>query len=238
MSNYYLGPDGNLYAKDELRHYGVKGMKWGVRRYQNPDGTLTAAGRKRARQEYKTDNTTAFELGKNATISGHSAAKSMQRTIRLENKLDKQYARDPEGVKRRTKSLNDKWTASAKTTEELTKYYQEQKAKAEAHYKSLVDKYGQEAVSSIKHKDIKMPKGEHSPDSFKTMNERTNQWTDYLRTAGMTLTSAGFSALLGCPVSMVWYPRSTRSKASISEEIAYNANLSDVKKKRKALRDQ
>lgn len=32
---------------NELMHYGVKGMKWGVRRFQNEDGSLTSAGKKR-----------------------------------------------------------------------------------------------------------------------------------------------------------------------------------------------
>lgn len=41
MSEYILTSNGELY------HWGIKGMKWGQRRYQNKDGSLTAAGRKR-----------------------------------------------------------------------------------------------------------------------------------------------------------------------------------------------
>lgn len=38
---------------NELTHYGIKGQKWGIRRYQNKDGTLTPAGKKKVSKEYK-----------------------------------------------------------------------------------------------------------------------------------------------------------------------------------------
>ena len=51
MSTYY-------YYGDTLYHHGIKGQKWGIRKYQNEDGSLTAAGREHygygeARKTYK-----------------------------------------------------------------------------------------------------------------------------------------------------------------------------------------
>ena len=36
----------SMYSPNELYHFGVKGMRWGIRRYQNKDGSLTSAGQR------------------------------------------------------------------------------------------------------------------------------------------------------------------------------------------------
>ena len=58
---------------DELYHHGIKGMRWGVRRFQNKDGSLTPAGKKRYDEEPKQKTTHRQRLEEKYRSSGMSA---------------------------------------------------------------------------------------------------------------------------------------------------------------------
>lgn len=71
---------------DELKHYGIKGMKWGVRRFQNSDGSLTADGKKRYSGDNLKDIQKQVNQGKNV-VDGVKKTKAKAAEKRTEKKI-------------------------------------------------------------------------------------------------------------------------------------------------------
>ena len=78
--------DETIHQEEFLEHYGIKGQKWGVRRYQNPDGTYTQLGLEREREKYESTGTDALKARKKADRSASKAEKAI---ARVQKKLDK-----------------------------------------------------------------------------------------------------------------------------------------------------
>lgn len=74
-------------SNEILYHHGVKGMKWGVRHYQNKDGSLTTAGRKHNEVSNSKEKSNRKEAVKNRrTLSDDDLKKRIERL-----KLEKEF---------------------------------------------------------------------------------------------------------------------------------------------------
>lgn len=111
----------DTHRHDEMYHYGIKGMRWGVRRYQNEDGSLTSRGVKRyaeagyAQDSYNRNKTRAGKAYDKVTgahkyagrimydISSDAANKRRAEKYAAEQKAAKEARNTPEARKARIK---------------------------------------------------------------------------------------------------------------------------------------
>lgn len=121
-----------------LTHYGIKGQKWGIRRYQNPDGSLTSAGRKRYSDSGGIRG--AVSKVKNAVTrrgsSSKAAAKKKQEEKEEKEKETLEQKKDRVLKSRSAKELYE--NADLFTTQELQSAYN--RLSLERNISSLVPK--------------------------------------------------------------------------------------------------
>lgn len=108
--------------KNELQHWGIKGMKWGKRRYQNSDGSLTEAGKKRYNKEadeqgydrYSGQGARYKEVGKGKDKRNEVLRADVDKYVREDMSNAKQTAELGSNLARQSKAMLDKYGGNEK----------------------------------------------------------------------------------------------------------------------------
>lgn len=157
---------------NELQHHGIKGMKWGVRRYQNADGTYTSAGRKRRKKDYMAEARTMSDNDlkranerlnlekqyRELALKNTTSASVSEVLNKISSKSDKitSYTKERYGKKSKEKKAAGKVVAGTKSITKLSKKAEELEVKKkikDANLDSLSDQELRTKVNRLRMED-------------------------------------------------------------------------------------
>ena len=159
MSEYY-------FSKDELYHHGIKGQKWGIRRWQNEDGSLTAAGKQhygygvlgsyRLRNAEKTANSDQYRRARKDAKAAYKKAinASYDRESKFETEVEKKYKRGQKLSEKDFKKEQDYYDKESLKRQKAKLAYKQAKRQATADYNKRERLSAEKAIKNTSYKKI------------------------------------------------------------------------------------
>ena len=183
---------------NELYHYGVKGMRWGVVRARQKTGSSRNLTKSQIKREFKDDKKKAFENGREGTALGRAMVYGSKKLIKLEKKIDKAYEKDPNGAKESTQKKVHKWEKDAKTLMQIGEQYNKVHENSKKHVNELISKYGKDKVNPIKYKKFNNDRvGE-----YELMNERVASGKEFIKSSIINVS----------PLPLIMVPKSANQR--------------------------